>query len=95
MDALRAQLATFDATSQNLIFVVKELCVSPTAGWLSVEPQSRDRKNRLEAMQASLKRGKSGWSVETLACGEADCPKDTEPKALRARVNPLCEPLAE
>lgn len=95
MDALRARLATYDATHSGLIFVVKELCVSPAAGWLAVEAQSRDGKNRLEAVHASLNRGTSGWRVETIACGEQDCPKSTDPEALRARVNPLCESRAK
>ena len=95
MDALRAQLATYDATNEALIFVVQELCVSPAAGWLSVEPQSRDGKNRLEPVHASLKRGTSGWRVETIACGEEDCAKGTDPQALRARVKPLCQSAAE
>ena len=95
MDALRAQLRTLDAANKDLIFVVKELCVSPTVGWLAVEPQSRDGKNRLEAVQASLTRSKSGWHVATIACGEEDCPKGTDAKALRARVKPLCETQAE
>ena len=95
MDALRAQLATYDASHSDLIFVVKELCVSPAAGWLAVEPQSRDGKKRIEPVQASLKRAKSGWSVDTLACGEQDCAKGAQPKALRSRVKPLCESRAE
>ncbi len=94
MDALRAHLATYDATNSDLIFVVKELCVSPVAGWLAVEPQSRNGKNRLEPVAASLKRGKSAWRVDAIACGEEDCPKGTDPQALRARINPLCESLA-
>jgi hypothetical protein len=91
MDALRAKLTTFDPANRDLIFVVKELCVSPAAGWVSVEPQSRDGKNRLEAIQASLKRNKSDWSVDTVACTEEDCAKGTDAKALRARVNPQCD----
>jgi hypothetical protein len=91
IDALRAKLSTFDPANKDLIFVVKELCVSPSTGWLSVEPQSRDGKNRLEPLQASLTRGKSAWNVDTLACVKEDCAKGTDPKALRARVNPLCE----
>ena len=95
MDALRAHLATFDASGNDLIFVVKELCVSPAAGWLSVAPQSRDGKNRREAVQASLKRGISGWRVVAIACGEEECPKGTDAKALRARVKPQCPSQAE
>ena len=95
MDALRAQLATYDATNSDLIIVVKELCVSPVAGWLVVEPQSRDGRNRLEPVQASLKRGKSAWRVDAMACSEEDCPKGTDPQALRAHVNPLCESSAD
>jgi hypothetical protein len=91
MDALRAKLSRFDPANKDLIFVVKELCVSPAAGWLSVEPQSRDGKNRLEAVQASLKRNKSSWSVDTVACTEEDCAKGTDAKALRARANPQCD----
>jgi hypothetical protein len=91
MDALRAKLSRFDPANKDLIFVVKELCVSPAAGWLSVEPQSRDGKNRLEAIQASLKRNKSSWSVDTVACTEEDCAKGTDAKALRARANPQCD----
>ena len=91
MDALRARLSTFDPASRDLIFVVKELCVSPALGWLSVEPQSRDGKNRLEALQATLTRGKAGWAVATLACAEEDCAKGTDAKALRAIINPQCE----
>jgi hypothetical protein len=91
MDALRAKLSTFDPANKDLIFVVKELCVSPTAGWLSAEPQSRDGKNRLEAVQVSLKRSQSGWSVDTVACTEEDCAKGTDAKALRARANPQCD----
>ncbi len=91
MDALRAKLSTFDPASRDLIFVVKALCVSPAVGWLSVEPQSRDGKNRVEALQATLTRGKAGWDVATLACAEADCAKGTDAKALRARINPQCE----
>lgn len=94
MAALRAQLATYDATHRDLIFVVKELCVSPGAGWLLVEPQSRDGEKRLEPVQASLKRGQSGWRVETIACGEEECPKGTDPEAVRSRVKPLCDLLA-
>ena len=95
MDALRAQLATYDAPYKDLIFVVKELWVSSTVGWLAVEPQSREGKERLEPAQASFKRGQSGWRVETIACGEEDCPQGTDPKALRARVKPLCESSAQ
>lgn len=91
MDALRAKLATFDPANKDLIFVVKALCVSPTSGWLSVEPQSRDGKNRLEAVQVSLKRSQSGWGVDTIACTEEDCAKGTDATALRARINPQCD----
>lgn len=91
MDALRAKLSTFDATSNRLVFVVKELCLSAQNGWLAVEPQSRDGQNRLEPVQASLYHGPSGWAVATIACGEEDCPKGTDAKALRAAVNPQCE----
>lgn len=91
MDALRAKLATFDPARRDLVFVVKELCLSSGNGWLAVEPQSRDGQTRLEPIQASLKRGKSGWAVTTLACAEEDCAKGTDAKAIRARINPQCE----
>lgn len=91
MAALRAKLSTYDPASHDLVFVVKELCVSASAGWLAVEPQSRNGQNRLEPFQASLKRSKSRWVVDTLACGEEDCAKGTDPNALRARVDPSCE----
>ena len=90
MDTLRTRLATFEATNRNLIFVVTELCVSASYGWLSVEPQSRDGKTRLEAVQASFKRVASEWIVDAIACGEEDCPKGTDPEAIRNRINPRC-----
>ena len=90
MDMLRIRLATFEATNRNLIFVVTELCVSASYGWLSVEPQTRDGKARLESVQASLKRVASGWTVDAIACGEEDCPKSTDPAAIRNRINPRC-----
>ena len=91
MDALRAELGSFDPANRDLVFVVSELCVSSSAGWLSVEPQSRDGKNHLEPVHAVLKRGKSGWLVERLACGEEECPKGTDPEALRAKIKPRCK----
>lgn len=91
MDALRTKLSTFDPASRDLIFVVKELCVSGNSGWLSVAPQSRDRQNRLEPLQATLTRGKAGWGVAILACAEEDCAKGTDAQALRARINPQCD----
>ena len=90
MDALRTELATFDPENRNLIFVVTELCVSDKAGWLSVEPHTRDGQNQLEPVHAVLKRRAEQWTVSRLACGEEECPKDTDPAALRTRVNPHC-----
>jgi hypothetical protein len=83
MDALRAKLATYDATNK--------LCLSPSTGWLSVEPQTRDGRDRREIVNARLKRGKSGWDVDALACAEEDCAKGTDAKAMRSRVKPLCD----
>ena len=91
MDALRAKLSSFDPASRDLVFVVKDLCLSSGNGWLAVEPQSRDGQNRLEPLQLSLKRSKSGWVVAALACAEENCAKDTDAKAIRARINPKCE----
>lgn len=90
MDALRTKLGEFDSNASQLVFVVKELCVGDSKGWLSVEPQSRDGSNKFEPVQASLKRSKSLWTIEQLACAEADCAEGTDGHALRARVKPMC-----
>ena len=90
MDALRAKLSTLDPVNQSLVFVVSELCVSSAVGWLSVEPRSREGRNRLEPIQAVMQRSKSGWKVSALACTEEDCPVGADSKALRAKISPRC-----
>ncbi len=90
MDALRTKLSEFDPAAKELIFVVKSLCVSANTGWLTVDPRSRDGKNQLETTSETLKREKTGWRVDRLACSEAECEKGTDATALKARIQPRC-----
>ncbi|MCY7355823.1 MAG: hypothetical protein LH470_12275 [Lysobacter sp.] len=88
LDALRSHMRQFDAQPQ--LFMVREVCLGKTFGWLSVEPQSPDGLSHYEPLNATLRREGRGWKVEVLACGEQDCPAGTEAAALRARVAPRC-----
>jgi hypothetical protein len=90
MDAMRSTLGEFDTNARELIFVVQELCVSNQRGWVSVDPQSKDGKTKLETTSATLKRVNNQWAVDALACAEAECAKGTDAVALRAQVNPRC-----
>ena len=88
MDALRAYMKQFDAQPQ--VFVVRELCVGPDRGWISVDPQSPDGLSHYESLNAVLERHGRSWRVRELACGEEECPAGTSPDELRARVAPHC-----
>ncbi|NLX18527.1 MAG: hypothetical protein GXY53_04480 [Desulfobulbus sp.] len=90
MDALRTELAQFHPHARQMVFVVRELCISSTSGWLSADPRSADGKNSYETVNATLKRHAQRWVVEEIACGEEDCPPGTDAEALRRRVGPKC-----
>jgi len=90
IDALRARLAHFDPQAYQMVFVVRELCISSTKGWLSVDPRSADGRSHYETVNATLKRHRQQWVVEEIACGEEDCPPGTDAEALRRHIDPKC-----
>ena len=90
MSALRHELTTFDPDAGNLRFVVRELCVSDTAGWIEADPQSTDGENRYEPVSASLRMRHGRWVVETLACSEETCDPGTTPEEIRQTIKPAC-----
>lgn len=89
MDTLRTKLAQLDASHRDMVFVVRELCVSSTKGWVTVDPQSADGSNHYEPVSAALKRHKKRWTVD-IACAEESCPAGTSAQAMRKRVHPQC-----
>ncbi|WP_330948326.1 hypothetical protein [Thermomonas sp. LB-4] len=90
MTALRRELATFDSDAMKLRFVVRELCVSGTTGWIAADPQSADGRNQYEPVSASLRMWRGRWVVETLACSEEECPAGTTPHEIRKTIHPAC-----
>lgn len=88
MDALRTHMRRFDPQPQ--VFMVHELCLGPTRGWLAVDPRSPDGNNHYERIHAVMLRRDGLWEVEDIACGEAECAAGTDPEALREKVAPRC-----
>ena len=90
IEVLRAKMTTYEPSNRDLVYVVRELCVSDKSGWIEVDPRSPDGQSQFEPIEATLTHKPTGWTVGQIACGEEECAKGTDAAALRKKVAPRC-----
>ncbi|HQA02178.1 MAG TPA: hypothetical protein PKV34_06890 [Thermomonas sp.] len=90
MSALRSELSQYDPDAEKLRFVVRELCLSDTTGWIEADPQSAEGENRYEPVSASLRKRHGNWVVDRLACSEEACDAGTTPGEISRKIHPAC-----
>ena len=87
VDALRTRMQ--DYYHQPVVFMVREMCLSSTRGWLSIRPRTRDGRKVFETLDASLIKHGGAWEVDFLACPRQECRIDAN--TLRSKIAPQCK----